>query len=247
MGVDIADYDGDGRMDIFVTAFSDDTPTLYRNTGPWQVEDVTLPARLGRYRNYVGWSTHFVDVDLDGWKDIFIVNGHIYPQVDRYPTGLSYLQNRQLYRNAANGTFEDLTSASGPGILRKAAGRGAAVEDFDGDGQLEFVVTNMNGTPSLLRNTRPRSGNWLMISLAGTKSNRSAIGARVQLTAAGRTQKGEVRSSSGYYSSSGLRLHFGLGKAEKVDEIKVFWPSGRQTVQRDIAANRVITIREPDQ
>ena len=246
MGVDIADYDGDGRADIFVTNFSDDTPTLYRNLGAWQFDDLTLKARLGRYRQYVGWATLFVDVDLDGWKDIFIVNGHIYPQVDRYSLGLEYRQSRQLYRNLANGTFEDVTAAAGPSIRRKAAGRGAAAEDFDGDGQLEIVVTNLNEPPSYLHNQRPRPGNWLIVEPHGVASNRSAIGARVEIQAGGRVQKGEVRSSRGYYSSSGLRVHFGLGAAEKLDELRIFWPSGRKSVMRGVAVNRVLRVREPE-
>ncbi|PYV17417.1 MAG: RNA-binding protein, partial [Acidobacteria bacterium] len=247
MGVDVGDYDGDGRADIFVTSFSDDTPTLYRNLGGWQFEDLTFQARLGRFRQYVGWAALFVDLDLDGWKDLFIVNGHIYPQVDRYPMGLEYRQSRQLYRNLGNGAFDDLTAAAGPAIRRKAAGRGAAAEDFDGDGQLELVVANSNDTPSYLRNQRPRAGNWLIVEPHGIASNRSAIGARVEVRAGGRVQKGEVRSSRGYYSSSGLRVHFGLGGTQKLDEVRIFWPSGRESTLRGVSVNRVLAVREPEQ
>jgi hypothetical protein len=246
MGVDIADYDGDGAVDIFVTNFSDDTPTLYRNLGNWQFEDVTARAGLAGYRQYVGWGALFLDLDLDGWEDLFLVNGHIYPQVDRVPLGLSYRQNRQVYRNRGNGAFDDLTATAGAAVTRKAAGRGSAAEDFDGDGLLEVVVANMNETPSYLRQDRVNSANWVAISLAAVRSNRSAIGARVHLQAGRRLQKGEVRSSAGYYSSSGLRLHFGLGSASKIEEIKVFWPSGRESVLRDVVANRIVEIREPE-
>jgi hypothetical protein len=245
MGVDVADYDGDGRPDILVTNFSDDTPTLYRNLGGMQFDDVTLPARLGRYRQYVGWAALFLDLDLDGWSDLFLVNGHIYPQVDRYPTGLEYRQSRQIYRNLRNGVFEDVTAEAGAAIRRKAAGRGAAVEDFDGDGQLEILVVNMNDVPSLLRNVQPRPGSWLIVEPQAVASNRSAIGARVEVRAGGRVQKGEVRSSRGYYSASGLRVHFGLGAAEKAEAVRVLWPSGRTSVMRDVAVNRVLQVREP--
>lgn len=246
MGVDVADYDGNRSADLFVTSFSDETPTLYRNEGKWNFSDVTLRARLGHYTKYVGWSTLFLDFDLDGWKDLFIVNGHVYPQVDHFPSGLTYHQNRQLYRNRGDGTFEDVTEQSGPGILRKTAGRGAASEDFDGDGQLEMVVTNMNDKPSLLRNQSRTDSNWIIIRLLGQKSNRSGIGARVAITADGRSQRGEVRSSSGYYSSSGQRLHFGLGTSKKIDELAVFWPSGKKDSITDIVANRVLLLRESE-
>jgi enediyne biosynthesis protein E4 len=244
MGVDVADYDGNQSTDLFVTSFSDETPTLYRNEGKWSFSDVTFRARLGHYTRYVGWSALFLDFDLDGWKDLFIVNGHIYPQVDHFPSGLTYHQNRQLYRNRKDGTFEDLTERAGPGILRRTAGRGAAAEDFDADGQLEMVVTNMNDTPSLLRNHSGTKNNWIIIQLVGQKSNRSGIGARVELTANGLSQKGEVRSSSGYYSSSGQRLHFGLGASRKLDKLTVSWPSGKRDSVTAVGANQVLLLRE---
>ena len=161
--------------------------------------------------------------------------------------GLDYRQNRQLYRNLGHGAFEELTATAGTAFRRKAAGRGAAAEDFDGDGQLEIVVTNMNEAPSYLRNLRPRAGNWLIVEPHGVASNRSGIGARVEIRNGGLVQKGEVRSSRGYYSASGLRVHFGVGVAEKLDEVRILWPSGRKSVLRGVAVNRVLGVREPAQ
>ena len=244
MGVALADFDGDERTDILVTNFSEDTPTLYKNLGDWTFSDVTLAAQLGRYRKYLGWGAEFFDFDNDGWEDLFMVNGHVYRLVDDHGLG-SYRQSKLLYRNRGNGTFAHISDQAGTDVLRKTASRGAVAEDFDGDGDLDLVIVNLNEQPSLLINQN-KDGNWVMVSLIGEESNSSAIGARVVLEVAGRRLIREVRSASSYYSSSGLRLHFGLGKAQKIDSLQVFWPSGKVSRFIDVPANQVVSIHEKD-
>lgn len=247
MGVAVGDYDGDGRPDIAVTNFSEDTPVLYKNLGQWAFSDMTLVAQLGRYRKYLGWAIIFFDFDNDGSEDLFMANGHFYRGVDQHGLG-RYRQSKLLYRNLGGGTFANISAQAGAAVLRETASRGAVTEDFDGDGRLDLVVVNLNETPSLLLN-QSNAGNWLMINLVGDpgeKSNRSAIGARVVLEASGRKQVREVRSASSYYSSGGLRLHFGLGDARKIGNIQVFWPSGKASCFADLAVNQVISIREKE-
>jgi hypothetical protein len=244
MGVAVGDFDRDGRPDIFVTTFAEDTPTLYKNEGGWIFADVTLKSYLGRHRQYLGWGTLFFDFDNDGWEDLFLANGHVYREVQKYRLG-SYRQGKLLYRNQADGTFSDISAQAGPEISRKTAARGLAAEDFNGDGSLDIVIVNLNEPPSLLLNQN-HEGNWLLISLEGKTSNKSAIGARVTIEAAGRKQTREVRSASSYYSSSGFRLHFGLGKTPKVDVLQVSWPSGKVSRFENLTANRALAIREGD-
>ena len=244
MGVALADFDGDERTDILVTNFSEDTPTLHKNLGDWAFSDVTLAAQLGRYRKYLGWGALFLDFDNDGWEDLFMVNGHVYRLVDDHGLG-SYRQSKLLYRNRGNGTFAHISDQAGADVLRKTASRGAVAEDFDGDGNLDLVIVNLNEQPSLLINQN-KDDNWVMVSLIGEKSNKSAIGARVVLEVAGRRMIREVRSASSYYSSSGLRLHFGLGKAQKIDSLQVFWPSGKVSRFIDVPATQVVSIHEKD-
>ncbi|MCZ6625621.1 MAG: CRTAC1 family protein [Deltaproteobacteria bacterium] len=244
MGVAVADFDGDELLDILATNFSQDTPTLYQNLGDWIFADATLVAQLGRYRKYLGWGTVFFDFDNDSWEDLFIVNGHVYRGVDKHGLG-SYRQSNLLYRNRGNGTFANISFQGGPAILSKTASRGAATEDFNGDGSLDLVIVNLNEPPSLLMNQN-KDGNWLVVKLIGDQSNKSGIGARVVLDISGRRLIREVRSASSYYSSSGLRLHFGLGEAQSVDALEVFWPSGKVDRFDDLAANRVLVIREKE-
>ena len=243
MGVTISDVDGDGRPDILVTNFSDDRPTLYRYVGHWLFEDVTLRARLGRYSQYVGWGTVFFDLDNDGWDDLFIVNGHISKVVET--KGLAYRQKRLLYHNDHHGAFDDISDKGGPAVQTQAASRGLAVEDFNGDGRLDLVITNLNDVPSLLLNTG-EAGNWIIVGLQADRGNRSAIGARVTVEAQGRKQTHEVRSASSFYSSSGLRLHFGLATATRIDKLTVFWPGGGLTQLKGLPVNRVLLVRERD-
>ncbi len=244
MGVAAADYDLDGHLDLLVTNFSDDTATLYRNDGNSTFTDTTYRAKLGRDTQYLSWGAGLVDFDNDGWKDVFITSGHVYPEVDRHPSEITYRQPRLVYRNQGDGTFQNTSGEAGEAITAKAAGRGAAFEDLDGDGDLDIIVVSLNDTPSLLINQSPAGNNWLILELEGEKSNRSAIGARIQVTAGSRIHTDEVRSASSYYSSNGLRVHFGLSREKRVEAIEIRWPSGTRQRFEDVQANRVISIHE---
>ena len=244
MGVSVADYDGDGALDIVRTNFSDQITTVYRNNGDGGFQDASIGAGMGVNRKYLGFGVAFGDFDNDGWKDLFIANGHVYSQLAARQLHIGYRQRRTLYRNLGNGRFADVSAQSGPGILALHAGRGCAIGDLDNDGRLEIVVNNLDGAPSLLRDGSKRSGNWLLVKLTGTKSNRSAIGARVTVEAGGRKRIDEVMSGSSYYSQNDLRLHFGLGDAARVDSLTVRWPSGAGETLTNLAPNRAITIVE---
>ena len=244
MGVAAADYDLDGHLDLLVTNFSDDTSTLYRNDGNSTFTDTTYLAKLGKDTQYLSWGTGLVDFDNDGWKDVFIASGHVYPEVDRHPSEITYRQQRLVYRNQGDGSFSNASGQAGDAIAAKAAGRGVAFEDLDGDGDLDIVAINLNDTPSLLINESASENSWLILELEGESSNRSAIGARIQVAAGGRIQTDEVRSASSYYSSNGLRVHFGLGKESRAEWIKIQWPSGSRQRFEDVQARRVISIGE---
>lgn len=243
MGVAAADYDGDGYIDIVKTNFCDDTSTLYRNNRDGSFTDATYPSRLGINTQFLGWGTGFFDFDNDGWKDIFIVNGHVYPEVEGRGLDCSYLQEKLVYWNLRNGTFYDISGSAGPGIGERRNSRGAAVGDLDNDGSLEIVVNNMNDAPSLLKNSGERK-NWIILQMAGRQSNRSGIGARVTVATENRKQVDEVRSGGSYISQNDLRLHFGIGDAAKVDRIEVAWPSDRKEVFLDVKANQVVVLEE---
>jgi enediyne biosynthesis protein E4 len=250
MGVSAADYDMDGNLDIVKTNFAGDTPSLYHNQGGANFEDATFTAGLGAHTQFLGWGCGFFDMDNDGWPDILICNGHVYPEVEQLKTEAGYAQRKLLYQNLHNGHFEDISFQVGPGISEPSASRGAAFGDFDNDGDIDVVVNTVNDYPQLLRCDSKLSNNWIKIRTIGTKSNRSGIGARLTCVtqppgeSKPHRQIDEVRSGGGYFSQNDLRVHFGLGKAEKVDVLEIRWPSGQVDTLKDIKANQVIYVKE---
>jgi hypothetical protein len=226
MGATVADYDGDGRLDIFKTNFSDDTSTLYHNNGDGTFTDATFSAGLGLHTQYLGWGTMFFDFDNDSWPDLIVANGHVYPEVDKYHLGSSYQEPRILYHNNGNGTFTDVSSAAGLGITISSSARGLAIGDLWNDGRLSVLISNVNAKPSLLLNDARSPNHWIGFKLVGTRSNRDGIGAKVTVTIGKRMLVDEVRSGSSYISSSDMRVHFGLDSATKLDIVEVRWPSG---------------------
>ena len=230
MGSTAADYDGDGHLDLFKTNFSDDTPTLYHANGDGTFADDTSAAGLATHTEALGWGTMFADVDNDGYPDLLVVNGHVYPEVDAAKLGATFREPRFLWGNLGNGRFRDLSAVSGPGMTEPLSGRGLAVADLWNDGRLEAVVNNLSDRPMLLVNEARNANHWIGLRLIGTVSNRSAIGARVTLTGTlsrkERVWVDEVRSGSSYSSSSDLRLHFGLGAQSALRGMTVRWPNG---------------------
>ena len=244
MGSTAADFDGDGHIDLFKTNFSDDTSTLYRRNGDGTFTDVTRPAGLAINTDALGWGTAFADVDNDGRPDLLIVNGHVYPEVDSARLGSAFREPRFLYWNAGGGKFKDLSKQSGPGLTQPLSGRGLAVADLWNDGRLSAVVNNLDDLPLLLVNEAANRNHWLGLQLVGTRSNRDAIGARVTLRAADRTWVDEVRSGSSYSSSNDLRLHFGLGATNHVENVLVRWPNGESELFAGPAIDGTRELRE---
>jgi hypothetical protein len=242
--VAVGDFDGDGRLDILKTNFAGDHPNLYKNMGRGIFEDVVLRVGLAVNPQYVGWGIALVDLDNDGWPDIFQVNGHVYPELDSKPGPEQYRNPRLVYRNLAGERFEDVSHLSGSGILERKSSRGAAFGDFDNDGDIDVLIMNMNEPPSLLRNDLKSENHWIGVRLEGTKSNRSAIGAVVTVEAGGRKQVQTVLSQSSYVSQNDLRLHFGLGASPAVSSIRVDWPSGHTQTFPGGQADRYVTLKE---
>ncbi len=245
MGVAVADYDCDGWFDIFKTNFADDTCNLYHNNGDGTFSDVSLASGVGVNNRYVAWGCGFIDYDNDGWADIVQINGHVYPEVDRYNFGETFRNPRLVYKNLGNGHFRDVSAEMGPGISERFSSRGAAFGDYENNGAMDVLVLNLNDPPSLLRNEGGIRQNWIKLKLIGTMCNRTAIGARVRVIAGKHIQMDEVHSGTSVMSQSDLRLHFGLGKAEVVDMIEVKWPT-TQKVEKfaQVKANQILTIRE---
>jgi hypothetical protein len=244
MGVTVGDYNGDGRPDIFKTNFSEDTPTLYRNDGNGEFSDVTRSAGLGKHMQYLGWGTMFFDFDNDGWPDLMLVNGHVYPEVDKFHLGSDYNETRLLYHNNGDASFTEVTADAGAGITTAAASRGMAVGDLWNDGQISVVTNNMNQTPSLLVNNVRNGNHWVAIRLIGTKSNRDGIGARIAVHVGGRDLVDEVRSGSSYISQNDLRVHFGLGAATRIDYVEVRWLSGLVERFANVQVDGIRTLTE---
>ncbi len=250
MGVSAADYDMDGNLDIVKTNFAGDTPSLYRNQGGANFEDTTFTAGLGAHTQFLGWGCGFFDMDNDGWPDILICNGHVYPEVEQLKTEAGYAQRKLLYQNLRNGHFADISFQAGPGISDPRACRGAAFGDFDNDGDIDIVVNTVNDYPQLLRCDSKLNNNWIKVRTIGTKSNRSGIGARIVCVTRnpGETkphqQIDEVRSGGGYFSQNDLRVHFGVGKAEKIDILEVRWPSGQVDMVKDVKVNQLVYVKE---
>src|ERR1700722_8540058 len=244
MGSTIGDFNGDGRLDIFKTNFSDDTSTLYKNNGDGTFTDATSAAGLGLYTQYLGWGTTFFDIDNDGWPDLILVNGHVYPEVDTQHLGSSYKEPRILYHNNGDGTCSDISASGGSGLTTPASSRGLAVGDLWNDGRMSVVVSNMNAPASLLENQVRTPNHWIALRTVGTKSNRDGIGARITVKVGSRMLVNEVRSGSSYISNSDMRVHFGLGTAAKVDWIEIRWPSGLIERFADLGVDAIHTVNE---
>jgi hypothetical protein len=244
MGVAVGDYDRNGTMDIFKTNFAGDTSTLYGNTGRGLCEDRTFAGGLGLNTRWLGWGTAFVDFDNDGWLDLLLTNGHVYPEVRTVKSEAGYEQPKVFYRNLGNGRFEDLTSRLGAPLTIPKAARGAAFGDIDNDGQIDVAIANMNDRPDLYRLTGDLSHHWIDLKLVGTVSNRDAIGARVHIVAAGVEQWQEIRGGGSYLSQNDLRVHFGLAGTQVVDRLDVRWPNGRTERWQHLVADKLHTLHE---
>ena len=253
------DYNNDGLLDLYVvsgryvdgvTKFSkpdgmDATNHLYRNNGDGTFTDAAFESGVGIINQYVAWGCGFLDYDNDGWPDILQVNGHVYPEIETQPTGQSFKNPRLVYKNLGGGRFKDVSAELGPGISERFSSRGAALGDYDNDGDIDALILNMSDLPSLLRNDGGNAQNWIKIKLIGTKCNRTAIGARVRVVTGNHSQIDEVHSGGSVMSQSDLRLHFGLGKTQVIDALEVKWPT-TQKVERftQVKANQILTIRE---
>jgi len=256
MGVAVGDYNRDGLLDIVKTNFAGDTSSLYKNLGDSTFDDATYLSGLGVNTRYLGWGVGFVDLDNDGWLDIVISNGHVYPEVDGSHLDAPYAERKYVYRNLRNGQFEEVTNLAGTGMTDAVPARGCAFGDYDNDGDMDIVVNCVNVPPQLLRCDSTASRNWIKLRLVGKKSNRSGIGARIAVTAATTSPENsgigkqplrqieEVRSGGSYYSQSDLRIHFGLDRAVKADTVEITWLSGTKDVLHDLAANHLYVIEE---
>ena len=241
MGTSAADYDRDGDLDIVKTNFTDDIPNLYENNGEGLFIEQTIPAGLAVHTQFVNWGVAFLDFDQDAWKDIIIVSGHVYPDIDKRHVGQMFHQPRLLYWNRRDGEFYDMSDQGGPGITARHSSRGIALGDLDNDGVQEVVIVNMHEGPSLLKNFG-EMGNSILIQ-ALTSTGRDAVGARLKLTTADGQQLDEVRSGGFYVSQGDFRVHFGLGDATKAD-LEIRWPDGKTGSWKNLPAGHWIVVRE---
>jgi len=246
MGIGVGDYKRDGRVGLYITNFSDDYNTLYQNDGDASFTDVSRRAGIAELTTpFLGWGTGFLDFDNDGWLDIFVANGHVYPEVDKTDWGTTYAQRPLLLRNLEGNKFTEIPAAPGTGLAVVKAARGAAFGDIFNDGHIDVVLNNMDDTPTLLRNVVNNGNHWVAFKLVGgEKSPRDAIGAKVFVTAGGVRQRGDVFSGGSYASSSDQRLHFGLGPATKIDKVEIHWPSGVKSEIVPPAVDRIYTVLE---
>jgi hypothetical protein len=243
MGLGVGDYDLDGHLDLFKTHFADDANGLYHNDGKGNFDDVTRVSRIGVETRYICWGAGIVDLDNDGYPDLFMVSGSVYPEVESKLPQYANKNPRSVFRNLGSGTFEELVQQAGPGVAEAHCSRGCAFGDFDNDGDVDILIVNLNEPPSLLRNDLKGNQNWLKVKLEGVKSNRSAIGARVLVRYGGKVQAQAVVSQSSFYSSNDPRLHFGLG-ASKIADVEVHWPNGLVEQFPGIKANQWLKLRE---
>jgi len=245
MGIAVGDYLHTGRPSLYVTNFSDENDLLYRNDGNWNFTDISYASGVALPSlPFVKWGTAFVDLDNDGWLDLITVTGHVYPQVDSLPSGATYREPKQLRMNQKGGSFCDASDQAGPALQKKHVSRGLAVADLFNDGNMDVVVGDLDGAPMILRNHGVPGRHWVSFELAGTKSNRLAIGARIKLTAGGITQTDEIHSGGSYLSQNDLRVHFGLGSAAKIDRVEIYWPSGKTETLTDLVADQFYSVLE---
>ena len=251
MGVSIGDYNRDGNLDVVKTNFAGDTDSLYTNLGDANFEDRTYPSGLGVNTRLLGWGVGFFDMDNDGWLDILMSNGHVYPEVDKSKADLKYAEHKYLYRNLRNGRFEEVTKEGGPGIMENAPARGCAFGDYNNDGVIDIAVNCINSLPQLLRCDSTLNRNWIKIKLVGVKANRTGIGSRVIVTAQTvpgapkpLVQMDELRSGGSYFSQNDMRMHFGLEQAKKVDSVEIRWLSGQVDQLKNLDVNQLYVIQE---
>jgi len=245
MGVALGDYLHTGHLSLFVTHFSEEYAALFRNDGGMSFTDVSFHAGVAAPTiPYVGWGTSFFDFDNDGWPDLFLVNGHVYPQVDTLDVGARYREPKLLFLNRGDGTFRNISALVGPAIQIPQVSRGAAFGDLFNDGHVDIVVENLDGKPMILREEGGNHNHWIGFELAGTKSNRLALNARIKAVAGDLTQIDEVRSGGSYLSQNDLRIHFGLGSHERLDRVDILWPSGKTETLTNLAADRFYAVKE---
>jgi len=245
MGVDACDYNRSGRFSIHVTNFEDQYSSLFKNDGDLSFSDVAYAAGIATPTiRLLKWGTACLDFNNDGWPDMFTVSGHVYPQVDSLEAGAKYRERKIVLLNQGNGTFRDVSQEAGPAIMVPQPSRGAAFGDLDNDGKVDVVVENIDGAPMILRNTTAGANHWISLQLLGTEANRLAIGAKVKVIAGSLVQIGEVRSGGSYLSQNDLRIHFGLGIAEKVDRVEIRWPGGPVETLKNLLVDRLYGVRE---
>jgi hypothetical protein len=246
MGVAVGDVRNRGRFDLYVTNFSEEYNALYQNDGDYFTDVSFRSGSAASSLPFVGWGTALFDYDNDGWLDLLVVNGHVYPQLASAKLGASasYRQRRLLYHNRGDGTFDEIAAGLGPTLAEERVSRGMAVGDLDGDGRLDVVINELDGRAQVLQNAVPDPGNWLLVELRGDRGNRDAIGAVVTVTTGPTTQRRLVRSGTSYLSQDDLRQHFGLGAAKKVDTLEVLWPDGTTSSRSGVEVNRKVVVEK---